>query len=78
MDNPDPSPADDIDKLLQAVTRLEKAVAARLERDQKTVAQLQESLNYVESEKTALAVAHNKAVDRLDQTINRLHKLFNS
>ncbi|MCX8506796.1 MAG: hypothetical protein ORN98_09320 [Alphaproteobacteria bacterium] len=78
MDKSAQSPGDDIDKLLEAVTRLEKSVAGRLERDQLTVTRLQESLNLVESEKAALAVAHNKAIDRLDQIINRLHKLFNS
>lgn len=77
MDKQAVPPNDKLDEVLQAVTRLERAVAARLERDQNALAQLQDSLAVVEAEKTALAVAHNKAVDRLDQTINRLHKLFN-
>ncbi|MDI9350231.1 MAG: hypothetical protein QM537_09555 [Candidatus Symbiobacter sp.] len=77
MDRQTVTPGDEIEKLLQAVTRLEKSVTARMERDQTSLAQMQESLDLVEAEKSALAIAHNKAVDRLDQTINRLHKLFN-
>jgi hypothetical protein len=65
-------------RLDQAIDRLERAASERPDGDGAAVGRLEDALRAAEAEQVALADANRIAAERLEQTIGRLRGLLTS